>query len=384
MKQASERILTWLKGPIPLSVVLAFVVSAVFIVIAGYSPLTAYRAMIEGSLLTPLGVGNTLQRAVPLIGMAMATAIAFRSGVLNIGTEGQMVIGGLTGVLVALFMPGPPALVMVVALIAGFAGGALWGLVSAVLQFWPGVPILISSLLLSYPARYFASWMTRFQLKDPDSSQVATNPIPEGTQVPPLVPRDSGLGQTLSETFGSRSFLTTVLTGANWGLVMVIVIVIAVAFMNKRTAFGYELRVHGANPDFVRYGGVNSRRRVLQTMALSGGIAGLVGTLLVIGAPNTRFIDGALVGTNYAWTGLLVALLALYRPGSVLIAGLFFAAITAGSGEMSRVLGMSPQIAAVVQGIMIILIAFQIAWPRFKSRRRDTSPVPADAAGGDS
>ncbi|MFP7696349.1 ABC transporter permease [Trueperella sp. LYQ143] len=368
MRRFRDSLTRLVSGPILLSIVLAFAIGAIFIALAGYSPGGAYAAMLHGSIFSPLGVLNTIQRAIPLVGMAMATAIAFRAGILNIGTEGQMVVGGTVSALVVLYVPGPGICVLFLALIAGFAGGALWGIIAALFQFWPGVPILISSLLLAYPARYLSSWLVRFPFKDPESSMVATRQFDPSTQLPMLVPPKSGLGQSLTSTFGRGTFLPTLLTQVNWGLFIVLAIVVLMLFVNKRTVFGYESGISGLNARFAQYGGANARALTFSTMAISGGVAGLIGTIFVIGAPNTRLIEGAIVSTNYAWTGLLVALLAMYRPASVLVAGIFFGAIMAGSGAMSRELGMSPQIAAVVQGLVIILVAFHVGWPKLRKR----------------
>lgn len=359
-------------NPIPLSIILAFLIGAVFIMTAGYSPVDAYSTMVQNSILTPAGITNTIQRAIPLIGMAMATAVAFRSGVLNIGTEGQMIMGGLTGGAVALYMPGPGIIVMLCAILAGILGGALWALISGVLQFWPGVPILITSLLLSYPARFFSSWVIRYPLKDKTSQMVATEPIRMDVQVPMLLPLNSQIGRSVSGGLGRGNFISTIGNSVNLSLLIIVAVVICIAYVNKNTIFGYESGINGKNPVFIQYGGGNERRLTLQVMALSGGIAGLVGVLLAIGAPETRLIDGALLSSGYAWTGLMVALLAMYKPYKVLLAGIFFGAIMAGAGAMSRGLGMSPQIAAVIQGIVIILIVFRIALPTI-SRRRDIS-----------
>jgi simple sugar transport system permease protein len=300
--------------------------------------------------------------------MAIAVGVAFRAGVLNIGMEGQMVMGGLAGALVALYMPGPGVLVMLTALVAGAGAGAAWAMVAAGLQFRPGVPILISSLLLSYPARYLASWVVRFPLKDPNASIVATPQFDPEVRLPLLVPPTSELGQWLAETFGRRSWLPLITSQINWSVVIVIGIVAVVAFANKRTVFGYETAITGQNALFARYGGAASGAIVVKTMALSGGLSGLVGIMFVIGAPSTRLIDGSIISTNYAFTGLLVALLAANRPWPTVVAGTFFGAITAGSGAMSRSELMSPQIAAVIQGIVIVLIALQVSWPHFKRR----------------
>ena len=368
--------LTWLRGPVPTSIVLAFLIGALFIAVAGQSPATGYSAMFTGSLGSPLGLASTLQRAIPLIGMALAIAVAFRAGVLNLGGEGQFILGGLAAGVVALSMPGPAPLVTLTAVVAGIAAGALWASLGALLQLWPGVPLLITTLLLSYPARYFASWVVRFPLKDPESSMVATRPISESVQIPLLGAKGSPLGDTLVATFGKDHVLTVLGRSLNWSLLIVIVLVALVVFMNRRTVHGFEAGLNGLNPAFTRYSGVRTNWLMVRTMLMSGGIAGLMGALLTVGAPNIRIIDGALLNTNYAWTGLLVALLALYRPAGVVVAGLFFAAITAGSVAMGRDLSMSPQIASVIQGIVIILIAIRVQIP-WRTRRPQASP-PAD------
>ena len=358
----------WLAGPIPVSVVLALLIGACFMIIAGVDPLSGYAAMVNGSFGSGVGLANTLARAVPIIGIGIAIAVAFRAGVLNLGTEGQAGLGALAGGIVAIYLPGPAFLVVPLAFIVAIAVGALWGLISALLQNLLGVPILLSTLLLNYPARYFSSWLIRFQLKDPSTDQVASQQLRPEVQLNMIVPRDSGLAETLRNSLGPTSPITAVLTGVNWSLVIMIIVVIAAIFVNRRTRYGFEAGLSGQNAEFVRYGGVKPGPLVTRTMALSGGIAGMFGIMLIIGAPSTRLIEGYFVQTNFAWTALLVTLLALYRPIGIVIAGLFFAAIMVGSDAMGRELGLSPQIAAVIQALVIILLAFRVALPRFRKR----------------
>jgi len=369
----------WLAGPIPISVVLALVIGAVFMLVAGVHPLDGYAAMLNGSFGSGAGLANTLQRAVPIIGIGIAIAIAFRAGVLNLGTEGQAGLGALVGGIVAVYTPGPSILVIPLAIVAAVAAGAVWGLIAALLQNGLGVPILLSTLLLNYPARYFSSWLIRFKLDDPGSDLVATRQIEPANQLAMLVPRDSAFAETLRNTLGPTNVVTAVLTGVNWSLVIAIVVVAGAIFMNRRTRFGFESGLTGQNAEFARYGGVKPGPLVLKTMALSGGLAGLFGLMTVVGAPNTRLIEGSFVQSNYAWTALLVTLLALYRPLGVAIAGLFFAAIMVGSDAMGRELGLSPQIAAVIQAFVIILLAFRVALPRGRRRRAGTE-APVDEA----
>ena len=364
----------WLASPIPVSVVLALLIGACFMLIAGVDPLSGYLAMVNGSFGSGVGLANTLQRAVPIIGIGIAIAVAFRAGVLNLGTEGQAGLGALAGGIVAVYVPGPAILIVPLAFIAAIAAGAAWGLLAALLQNLLGVPILLSTLLLNYPARYFSSWLIRYKLKDPSTDLVASAQVPADHQISMLVPRDSGLAETLRNTLGATNPVTAVLTGVNWSIIVLIIVVLGAIFVNRRTRYGFESGLAGQNAEFVRYSGVQPGPLVTRTMAISGGLAGLFGVMLTIGAPSTRIIEGYFVQTNFAWTALLVTLLALYRPVGIVIAGLFFAAIMVGSDAMGRELGLSPQIAAVIQAFVIILLAFRVALPKFR-KRTATSPA---------
>ena len=359
-----------------LSILSAFAVGAVFMIITGSDPITGYTAMVKGSFGTGIGFTNTINRAIPIVCFGIAIAIAFRAGIFNLGAEGQAVLGALTGGLVALYLPGPAILVTIAAIITAFITGALWGLITAVLQNLLGVPILISTLLLNYPARFFSSWLIRFKLNDPSTDLIASAQINKDVLLPYIVPRGSEAAKSLAANFGGTSHITSFLTGVNVSLFLVITLLVAVVFMNAKTKYGFESGLAGKNPEFTRYGGVNPGLLTVKTMVLSGGLAGVAGVLLVIGLPNTRMLEGHVVQTGYAYTALLVTLLALYRPLGTAIAGVFFAAIMVGSDAMGRELGMSPQISAVIQSLVIIFISFKIVLPQLKKSRS------AAAAGG--
>lgn len=376
--QATRGALRWLRSSVPVSIVAALLIGALFMLLAGVNPLQGYAAMVQGSFGTGMGWASTLQRAIPIVGLGIAIAIAFRAGVLNLGTEGQAVLGALAGGIVAVYVPGPGPLIALLAIATAIVVGALWGLLAGVLQTALGVPILLSTLLLNYPARYLSSWLIRYRLDEPTSDLIASQQLDPGTQLGMLVGRDTELATALRDGLGSMHPVTTILTGVNWSLLIVLLLVVGTAFMNRRTSFGFESGLAGLNAEFTRYAGVKPAPLVLRTMALSGGIAGLIGVLLVIGAPNTRLIEGAIVQTNYAWTALLVTLLALYRPVGVAVAGLFFAAIIVGSEAMGRALSLSPQISAIIQALVIILIAFRVTLPTFRR-----TPPPAETTEAD-
>lgn len=368
MKQVSK-VGRWLASPIPISVLLALIIGACFMLIAGVDPITGYIAMLQGSFGSGPGIATTITRAIPIIGIGLALAIAFRAGVLNLGTEGQAGIGALAGGIVAIYTPGPALLIVPLAFAVAIAAGAAWGMIAAVLENRMGVPLLLSSLLLNYPARFFSSWLIRFKLNDPTTDLVGSQQVRPEVQLSMLVPRDSAFAETLRNTLGPTNPITSILTSVNWSLVVLIIVLIGVIFMNRRTRFGFESGVSGQNSEFARYSGVKPAPLVTRTMALSGGLAGMFGMMLIIGAPSTRLLEGYIVQTNYAWTALLVTLLALYRPVGTAIAGLLFAAIMVGSDAMGRELGLSPQIAAVIQAFVIILLAFRVALPKLRKKR---------------
>lgn len=338
-----ERLWRGLTSPVPIAILIAFVLAAGIIGATGVSPLFAFGEMWSG-VFNAFGLRGTLSRMIPIVGMGIAVGISFRAGIINLGVEGSMVLGGLAGTLVAIYVPGPGAIVVPLAVAAGGLIGAAWGTISALGQTRLQLPILISSLLLNYPARAIASYLVRFPFADPTVTSASTV----------QVPRAHRIGHFPG--------------GLSVSLVAVLVLVLAVWIYNNRSVWGYETRMSGLNPLFARYGGVQVNRQTVRVMALSGAIAGAVGTHLVIGDVG-RFLDGDLVRTGFAWTGLLVALLAGFRPDAILIAGAFFAALQVGGSAMQRNADVSEQISQVIQAIVIVALASRIVL-----RRRAVTP----------
>jgi simple sugar transport system permease protein len=194
--------------------------------------------------------------------------------------------------------------------------------------------MLISSLLLSYPAIGVTSYLARFPLRD-----VST-----------------GLPQTLMIPPDARLY---VLSGAlNVGSLLIAAIALAVVFVDRRTSAGYELRMRGKNPRFAGYGGVRLGRQAVRTMFASGAIAGLVGAIIVLGS-QFRFIDGALVTPAYTWSGLMAALLVSGEPVGAIVAALFFAALQTGGFAMQRETSVPRVLTLVLQAIVILFLAMR-------------------------
>jgi simple sugar transport system permease protein len=315
----------------------------VIIAVSGASPFTAYSEMWSGAV-TGNGPRTLVNRAIPIVGMGLAISIPFRAGIVHIGAEGSMVVGGFTSSLIAINMGGPGALVIIVSFLAGAAAGAVWALIPALAQTKLHLPILISGLLLNEPARALTSYLTKNYFADPSATSTSTRPIPPAAQIPSL----------------------DLVLDASATLLLVLALVITLSLFNNRTAPGYESFISGLNLRFSRYGGVAVDRQTIVTMIAGGAVAGMVGTHLVLGQAF-RFVDGDLPGTGFAWTGLLVCLLARNRAWPILAAGVFFAALQVGGLAMQRNAGVSAQLAQVLQAVVILALALQVTFVR---RRR--------------
>lgn len=322
-----------LRSPVLLAVLGATLVGGAIMALSGHNPFLAYLSILLGAVAGP-NLASTLNRAIPIVGMGVCAAIAFRAGLFNLGGEGQLVLGGITAALVGLWIPLPGVLLVPAAVLAAALAGGLYALVPAFAQFRLGVPLLISSLLLNYPAREFASYLVNHPFRDVASGLPQTFQVPDAARLPALAP-------------GSR---------LHWGLVLVAMAAVAAWIVNTRTTAGYDTRMAGLNPRFAAYGGVSLPRMGAAVMFASGACAGLVGAIQVLGV-HYRFIDGSLVGPLYAYTGLLAALLADSGIVGVVLAGTFFAAVQTGGLGMERATDVPRELTQVLQAIVILFLA---------------------------
>ena len=278
----------------------------------------------------------TISRAALITGMAIAALIAFRAGLFNIGGEGQLVIGGLASAFVAINLPfGGPAGIFLV-LLAGMLAAGVWAMLAGIMKLWLGVPILVGTLLLNYPARYIASYFVNHPLRDIASGMPQTHLIEKSLWLP-LIP-------------GTRLDI---------GFIFILFVFCIVLIYCYRTVGGYEAKMTGLSIDFANASGLKTKKISLKTLALSGAIAGLVGAIAVLGIHH-RFTDGMLVQPLYAWTGIVAALMVSLIPWAVLPAGFFFAAIHSGASGMERTADVPKEIAIIIQGIIILFVASKV------------------------
>ncbi|MEX2180608.1 MAG: ABC transporter permease [Gemmatimonadaceae bacterium] len=273
----------------------------------------------------------TLVRATPLLFVGLAVAVAFRAGVLNIGAEGQLLIGAVFASAVALALSGAPRVVMIPLMLAGgMAGGALWSGIAAVLRRRFGVLEVISTIMLNFVALAVVSWVVRGPLQEPTRIYPQTVTFVEAARWPFLVP-------------GQRLHL---------GFVLGIIAALALWFVLARTAAGFRVRAVGAGPRAAQSaGGVDADRLTFRVFLLSGALAGAAGASEV-GGVTWALYEG--LSPGYGYTAIAVALLARLDPRAVIASAILFGALEAGGAGMQRDAGV-PAVAVQVVIAMILL-----------------------------
>ena len=249
-----------------LAVVTALAIGGVIIALTGGNVLRAYQGLWEGSFGQPRAISNTLVRTTPYIFGGLAVALAFKGGLFNIGVEGQITMGSLATAFVGYAVTGVPfPLHLVLALLAGFIVGGLWGAIPGFLKAFTGAHEVIVTIMLNYVAIDVASYLLGGPLKDrnPAVAIAQTAPVLVSARLPPLLPDPQ--------------------YRVHWGIVLGVLAAIAVWWLLQKTTLGFEIRTVGANPNAARYAGISVGRTIVVLMALSGGLAGLAGALDVVG-----------------------------------------------------------------------------------------------------
>lgn len=317
-----------------LAILLALLVPAIFIIARGSNPLEAYKAMLLGSFGSVAALANTGVRATPLLLGGLGVAIGWKAGLLNVGVEGQIYLGGIAATAVGMFpLPVPPWLHLTLAVIAGILGGVLWGLIPAYLRAFRGISEIVVTLMLNYVGIQMGSLFVH--------------------EPSPLAEKGAFYPQSLPILPTAHLPILIKGTSLHAGFILAIVIGVLMYFALKYTNFGFRIRMTGNNPDAARYAGVNVRRLIFVVILLSAGLGGLAGTSEVIGL-KLRLFDYFSMGLGY--DAIAVALMANGNPLGVIATAIFFGALRAGAGKMQVVAGIETPIAAVIQALAVLFV----------------------------
>lgn len=345
-------------------VIIALVFGFIITALVSEEPVEAYKELLTGPLpkfsmtedgLTVRGInrfGNWIEDSITLILVGLAVALVFKANQFSLGAEGQIYLGALAAGLVSLFVQAPIAIHISLALIAAAVAGFLWGLVPGILKAYVGADEIVSTLMLNVIAIQIYNLLLIHWLKDPTAGFIGTEFFPKTAVLPIVIP-------------GTRVTIA---------LFIAVVAVIAVWFLMARTPLGYEIRVIGANLKFAEYGGINTKRTIALSFAVSGLLAGLAGAQLATGLVKQLTL-GISVGVGFE--GIVVALLARNNPLAVPIAGLFYGYLRTGAQIMERSSDVTREVVLIIQAIIILMITAERVLPLIQEWWQKRQPPEA-------
>ncbi|MBR1711563.1 MAG: ABC transporter permease [Clostridia bacterium] len=335
-----------------LSILLGFLVGAVFLAVMGLSVGAAYGRLIS-SVTSLKGFSYVIVYAVPYIVAGLSVAFSFKTGVFNIGAEGQFVMGSMAAALVGILFPNIPKPILIpLCFLAAMAVGALWGIIVATLKIRWGINEVLSMIMFNWIAFYLSNFIAGIPAIHNEGSAEATKNISANASM--LLPKDFIKRVGLAPT-------------ANWGILIAIAVMFIVWFIIEKTTLGYELKSVGANKFAAEYGGINVNRSILTALAISGMLSGLAGSLQLMGMGNRISVFSSQEGFGFA--GIVVALIGCSNPFGVLVAGLFYGALTYGGSKLNLV-GAPTQLINVIVGTVVFFIAISSIFEFTGLRRR--------------
>ena len=354
----------WLSPGLTIAAItVALVISAAIIALVGGDPIVSYRHILEASFGSVGVLSDTLVKATPLILTGLACALAFRMRLWNIGAEGQFLLGAWGASAVVLFplVPaGTPGIVLIpLMMAAGMIAGGAWGLIPGILRARLGVNEIIVTLMLNYIALFWVQFWVFGAWSESGFQQ--TRAFPDQAWLPRLsdfaasVPAFAGLPVHLGLVFG------LVAAGLLW-------------LFLERSRFGYEIRLIGDSPRAARYAGIDIGRRLVVVFAISGALAGLAGMSEVSGSVH-RLQDH--ISPGYGFTAIIVAYLAKFRPGRVVVAAILFGALILAGREIQP-----SGVPAMIQGIILFTLIVSDVLVRYRVRiARRGAGATGDATG---
>ena len=311
-----------------LGIVFALLLGAVVMLIQGYNPWATYGALFRYALGDIYTLATTLHNAVPLVLTGLSASVAFASGPVNLGQPGQLVIGAMFATIGGLYLDLPKGIMIPILLLLAMLGGALWSGIAAALRRLFNMSEFITTLMLNFVADYLTYWAISY-------------PFFDSTAYSPMSPRINPGGALWR--FGDF----------NSDVLIMIIIFLLVYFIFQRTTAGYEWRITGKNSLFARLGGCPVGKNYVAVMLFTGALAGLAGGLVIMGGP-LRFLKG--IGANYAWDGVMIAMVANNSVIGTLLYGIFFSVMQTGALGMELITQVPREFIMVIQAVIVLVV----------------------------
>ena len=391
---------TWLKSfrlgqvldaLLPVIAVLgALGVGGMILLLLEANPFEAYQALISGAFTNKNGLADTLVKMTPLLLVGLGIVIAFRANVINIGAEGQLIVGALLAAYLALelgeVMPG--FMVIIMCILASSLLGGLWAAVPGYLKAHLGVNEILSTIMMNQIAIQIGFYLLRGPMIDPAEIEAGTN-IPHSARLP----RSTDLARftDIAKLFGfTESAKDLELTGfggelygllveptrLHIGLIIAIIMAILVYIFLWRTTIGYRIRAVGLNPSAARYAGINVPGTIILSLALSGALAGLAGAVEILGLHHRMFEPPA-VSAGYGFSGIVVALFGKLHPLGAIPSSLLFGGLLVGGDKMQRAVQVPQVLVTALLGLIVLFVVSSEIWSRRRASRRVSTSAPS-------
>ncbi len=321
-------------GPF-ISVIAGLLVGAIFMLSIGRSPLTAYAVLFNSAFGSLAGISETLVNTTPLIFTGLAVAFAFRTGLFNIGGDGQFLIGYISAAWVGYIIHVPMIIHVPFAILFGIITSGIWGGVAGLLKAKLGVHEVITTIMMNYISLYLVAYLAGGPLKGA-TFLPATKKIFDSAKLIKLMPNIRGSRLSIA-------FILALLTAY------------LIYYILWKTTIGYEIRAVGLNSEAARYSGIKAAKNMILAMFISGGLAGMAGITQVLGLQHRAYQPFGFIG--YGFTGIAVALLGKNHPAGVVLGAFLFGILQRGSMQMQSIAGVPKELVQIIQAIIIFFVA---------------------------
>lgn len=317
------------------SALLGMLVGAIIMLIGGYDPVSGFSALFEGMFGSPKNIGEMIRATAPLILAGLAVGFAFKTGLFNIGVEGQLLVGWLAAVYVGYALDLPAIIHVPLAILAAAVAGGFWAMIAGYLKARFRVHEVIVTIMLNYIALYgTADIIKRFLYAGNEKSYQ----INESASL-------------------ASAFLSDLTSGSrlHWGIVVAIIMAIIMWFILDKTSTGYELKAVGYNQHASMYAGMSVQKNIVLSMTISGAFAGIAGSMDALGTFQNMTVMSAFTGTGF--DGIAVALLGANNPFGIMVAALLFGGLTTAAPHMNFNAGVPQELVDVIIALIIFFVA---------------------------
>lgn len=328
------------------AVIIGLLVGALLMWLYGYNPWNAYYYLFKGGFGSLKGIFETLSFATPLMLTGITWLVGWKSGIFNIGAEGQMYMGAIGAVWIGGTAALPAGIHVAAATIVGMLFGLLWALPVAALKVWRGAHEVVTTIMLNWIALFFVRYLIRYQVPMPGNAY-RTVPAMETARFP-----------LISEG--------TTLTAA---VFVAIAFCVGIFIFLWRTRLGYEFRLTGANPEAARYAGIDTQRIIFLNLLIGGLAAGLAGSTQVLGRPPVWGLYETLGGVyGLGFTGIGVGIIGRNHPIGAILAAFFYGGLLHGGTKMMAQAGVAGEMMVAIQGLIILAVALPVILPMIREK----------------